>query len=162
MKSLNRLGQLIVEAIAVALLLGFAVVFAHGQTMSPAIVECKAKCSGEFTISNHTVGPLNVTVEPHSFSLGTDGGTVLRALDPTVDVQLDSMSARVGPLGDHSFSYKLRCSKAPCLVILHASMTGPHTKEGVAVRLIMPHVIYMDEQGKGARARARAAAGLEN
>lgn len=132
-----------------------------GQTVSPVIVECNQKCSGEFTVTNGGITPLTVTVEAYSFSLAADGTSKLRKLDTTVDVQLDQMSARVGPKADHTFGYKLRCDAPPCLVTLYAGMVVGRTSDGMALRVLLPHVIYADEKAKGARARARAAAGLK-
>jgi hypothetical protein len=142
-------------AVAVLALRGYT------QTISPAIVECSAKkCNGEFTITNNGILPMTVTVEPHSFALGSDGGTILRTLDPTVDLQLDEMAARLGPQAAHTFGYKLRCKQMPCLVNLNVALSGNHTDEGIAVRIILPHVIYGCDKAKDCRAGVRKAAGL--
>lgn len=134
----------------------------YTQTISPAIVECAAKkCNGAFTITNNGITPLTATVEPHSFALGGDGGTILRPLDPTVDLQLDEMSSRIGPQAGHTFAYKLRCKQTPCLVNLNVAMTGNHTDEGIAVRIVLPEVIYACDKAKHCRSDVRFAAGLE-
>jgi hypothetical protein len=134
-----------------------------GQTISPAIVECAAKkCNGEFTITNNGINPMTVTVEAHSFALGANGGTVLRPLDSTAELQLDEMAARLGPKAGHTFGYKLRCKQTPCLVTMYAAMMGAHTDQGIAVRVVLPHVIYSCDKAKDCRARVRKEAGLSN
>jgi hypothetical protein len=141
--------------------LAVVVLRGYGQAVSPVIVECGKHCNGEFTVSNPTISPVTVTVEAYSFALGADGKSILRPLDADADLQLDEMAARVGPQGAHTFGYKLRCTRTPCLVTVYVAMVVGHTNDGMAVRVLLPHVIYADAKQKGARARARAAAGLK-
>lgn len=133
---------------------------AFAQSMSPLVVECPKHCKGSFTVSNGGIKPMAVVVEPLSFSLGPDGGSIFRLLDSGVEVNLAETSARVGPMESHEFDYELRCGNPPCLVAIRAAMNVGHTAEGIQVRVLVPHIVYMDAKARGARERARKAAGL--
>lgn len=132
-----------------------------GQSVSPLVVECGKRCSGSFTVSNDGLRPMSVVVEPYSFSLSPKSETLFRQLDSTVTVELSETSARVGPKSEHTFDYDIHCQQLPCMVAITSGMVIGHTVEGLAVRLVVPHIVYVDEKGKGARARLRLQAGLE-
>jgi hypothetical protein len=133
----------------------------HGQTVTPVISECGKKCTGEFSISNNGLVPLAVSVEAHSFSMDTAGHPVYRALDSTVDLQLDEGSARIGPKASHAFGYRLKCSAVPCSVTFVSTMTVGHTADGILVRVQIPHVVYLCDKSKGCRDSVRRAAGVK-
>ena len=146
--------------------LGFALlvsaISAGAQSVSPLVVECGRKCAGSFTVSNSGVQPVTVTVEPFSFGLAPDGHSLFRALDKAADVTLHETSARVGPQADHTFDYSIQCAAAPCQVALVTAMVVGHTTEGIAIRLVVPHIVYQCDKAKGCRANVRKAAGLTN
>jgi hypothetical protein len=159
--TLNRAGLLITKAILLGLLMALAVACSHAQVVSPVVIECGHKCRGEFTISNPSVQAFSAVVQPFSFSLDAKTGkSILRPLDSTVDVHLDEMAARIGPRSEHTFAYSIRCSQFPCLVTMYAAMTVGHTEQGLAVRVMLPHVAYVCDTAKHCRADARRAAGL--
>ncbi len=134
---------------------------AAAQTVSPIVVECGKKCRGSFTVSNANIKPAAVTVEPASFSLSPQtGASIFRPLDSTAQVSLSETSARVGPQSDHEFDYEITCSAYPCLVAFQTGMVIGHTVEGIAIRLVIPHIVYVCEKSKDCRANARKAAGL--
>lgn len=142
---------------AVAVLFGSA----SAQTISPVVSQYGKKARGEFSVTNNSILPMNVTVEPVSFSLNSDGQSQFRPLDPGVDVQLSEMSARVSPKADHAFLYQIKCANLPCAVtFLTGTMTGQHTQDGLAVRIILPHVVYVCDRAKECRASVRKAAGI--
>ena len=145
----------------VAFVLGSAV-RGWSQTVSPLVVECGRKCSGSFVVTNEGVQPMAVVVEPFSFSLSHEGNSLFRALDKTVEVQLNEMTARIGPHSEHEFDYSMRCSAEPCLVALTTGMIVGHTEEGIAIRLVIPHIVYQCSKGKDCRKSVRLAAGLPN
>lgn len=132
------------------------------QSVSPLVVECSMHCKGSFTVSNSGIKPMSVVIEPLSFSLSPDGKSIFRTLDAGVQVTLDETSARLGPMDSHEFDYELKCGAPPCLVALRAGMVVGHVNNGVVLRLIIPHVVYMDTKAAGARERARRAAGLKD
>jgi hypothetical protein len=52
------------------------------QTITPVIMEYTGKAGGRFELTNDTLTPMAVVLEPRSFSIGPDGKGLFRALDP--------------------------------------------------------------------------------
>jgi hypothetical protein len=130
------------------------------QTVTPTIVECGRKCSGQFSITNQSVQPLIVTLDPFSSALEPSGRTINTPLGQGV-IQLDAMSARVSPRGKHEFGYKLHCLELPCIVTVYSSMVVGRTLAGIEVKVFLPHVIYQCERAKDCRKNVRLKAGLK-
>jgi len=53
------------------------------------------------------------------------------------------MSFRVGPKQDYFVFYKANADKLPNWFSIYANITGPHTQEGIQVRLELPHTVYL-------------------
>jgi hypothetical protein len=133
------------------------------QTVSPVVQECGGKkCSGQFTVTNNTLGALMVSVEPLSFSLTSASKSVLRPLDAGITVRLSEMSARLSPKESHIFEYHIQCAALPCLVQFNSYMVVGHTTDGIAVRLALPEVVYYCQKEKNCRQSVRLAAGISN
>jgi hypothetical protein len=135
--------------LAVVIML-FAVAGVRSQTISPLIVEGAVKpgemAQGSFSLQNSGVIPLNVTLELKSFSVDRNGSPVFRSLDPSIHVKLSEMSGRVGPRASRDFSYKIKCDALPCNLSIYASVVVGHTDQGVAVRVLLPHTIYITDK----------------
>jgi hypothetical protein len=142
----------VMKIIAIALLL---VGCAAAQEISPVIGECGLKCSGEFTIRNLSTKPLITTISVFSFSM-KDGKPVQRELDKTTQVKLNEMSARLSPLGSHTFSYKLFCDTEPCMTKFVAGFIMGRTNEGVEVIIHLPTTVYSCQKAKDCRKKALA------
>lgn len=128
-----------------ALLYGFLLLASGvvGQTVSPIISEYgHGKASGYFTVTNNSLRPMIVTVEPESFSI-TDGRLKYRTLDSDVHLTLNEMSAKLGPKSSHMFSYKAKCDKAPCWFTLYTRMSAGRTDKGIEVSLHLPHTVWV-------------------
>ena len=122
------------------------------QTISPVVSEYGGKkASGSFTVTNNALVPLTVVVEPPQSLSFINGKPHLGALDPTVHLTLEEMSAKVGAKQSHEFSYKLECDTQPCAVTIYTTITGPHTASGLAVAIHLPHVSYLCDKSKGCR-----------
>jgi hypothetical protein len=145
-----------------AMLLGILAigVSLHAQTVSPVISEYGKKASGEFTVTNNALVPEAVAVEAMSFSVGTDGKSIFRPLDPGVDVQLSTQSARLGPRQSYVVNYEVHCAVLPCAVTIFSTLTGLHTTEGIAMAIHLPHVIYVCNKPKACRQSMRRAWGV--
>lgn len=147
--------------LALLILFGFGLT-GNAQTLSPVISECGRKCSGTFTVTNNGVVPLAVIIEPYSFSLDpATGKSKLRTLDASTEVDLDEMSARLGPHEAHEFGYRIKCAQFPCLVTFYASMIAGRTPNGTAMRLMLPTVVYQCAKERNCRRDVRQAAGLK-
>jgi hypothetical protein len=137
---------------------------ASAQTISPVVVEGGgSKAQGSFTVTNNGLLPAAVTVEAHTLDLRTN--TAL-PLAPTTHVELSQTSARLGAKQNFTFNYIIKCDAMPCVVQFQAGMmtamhAGPGVGQGLAVRIVLPHVVYLcQEKGKGCRDRVRKAAGI--
>jgi hypothetical protein len=142
----------------------FAALFvssAHGQSVTPLVVECGSKCKGSFTVSNDGVQPMSVVVEPYTFTLSSDGQTEFHPLDPSVQVAISETSTRVGPHDAHDFDYDIHCVKRPCLVAVTTGMVVGRTKEGIVLRLVIPHIVYVCDKAHDCRKGVRHEAGLQ-
>src|SRR6266849_5312493 len=113
------------------------------QTISPVIVEYREKAAGRIQFHNDTDFPLTVVLEPRSFTADSNGKPAFRELSPDVHLELSTMSFRVGPKQDHYVFYKASADKLPSWFCVYASITGPHTQEGIQVRLELPHTVYL-------------------
>lgn len=113
------------------------------QTVSPVIVEYHEKAAGRFQIHNDADMPLTVVLEPRSFHVDSNGKPTFVALDPEIHLELSSMSFRVEPKQDYYVFYKATAESLPAWFCIYASITGPHTQEGIQVRLELPHTVYL-------------------
>jgi hypothetical protein len=130
----------------------FGICAASGQTISPVNTECGRKCSGQFTVSNDGISPMNVSVESWGFTVGADGKMQFNRLeDSHVHVTLSETSARIGPKAGHIFFFKAACDQTPCWFTFRTTMYVGHTAEGVAVALHLSDAVYLCPQARGCR-----------
>lgn len=147
-------------------LIGFLCLFAaqaHGQSISPLIGEGgKGRMRGQFAIENVALHPIAVTVEARAFTLNPDGGVVAAPLDSTTEVQLTETSARIGAKQSHKFDYAVHCHAAQCGIVFETSNYLGRTKDGLLVRVVLQHFVYVCESGaKGCREKMRKGYGLQ-
>lgn len=152
----ERLTQ-VMKVFILALVFGS---LAHGQTISPVVSEYGKKANGSFVMKNNGLQAQTVTVTVRSFSVGASTPT-LRPLDASVHVDLSEMSARVQPGQDHEFTYRITCDAYPCPVMFLVGITNGHTADGLAVRLVLSHAVYLCQRAKNCRADLLRAAGVE-
>jgi len=125
---------------------------AVSQSVTPVVVECGLKCSGQFTVSNNTTKPLVAVVTPYAFTV-KDKHVYTAPVDSKNLVILDQASARLSPMGTHTFSYKIFCATEPCRTqLLTGIMVGK--SGGVEVWVKIPHNVYSCKKQKGCRERA--------
>jgi hypothetical protein len=126
---------------------------ATAQTISPVIVECGLKCSGEFTLKNNSTKPIIALLDVYSFKV-VDGKPVDQLLNSGTKVDLDSKSARISPLGEHVFAYRIFCDQEPCMTQILAGFAAGKTKDGTLIMVRLPETIYSCRKQKGCRAKA--------
>lgn len=132
---------------------------AYNQTVSPITAQYGRKANGSFQIQNNTVQPMVVSLEVYSFSLDSKGQH-FRKLDDSTHVTLSETSARLSPKEIHEFTYRMVCQTAPCEVSILSGMIVGKTQEGIQVRLVLPHSVYMCEKAKRCREQILQDAGL--
>lgn len=132
--------------LAAAILLVAAFVFsgaAQAQTISPVIVEYKEKARGKFEVYNDAVVPLNVVLEPRSFTVDEKGNPFFRALDAGVHVKLSAMSFRLAPRQRYTVFYEITAESLPTWLTIYAMVTGATTPEGIKLVIELPHTVYV-------------------
>lgn len=130
----------ILLAVAVLLVLAHR---APAQTISPVIVEYTGKADGRFQVYNDSAIPLTVVVQPHSFSVDSNGKAMFRKLDPGLHVELSSTSFQLAPKQTYYVFYKATTETYPNWFCIYATVTGATTKEGIKVALELPHTVYL-------------------
>ncbi len=101
------------------------------------------KADGRFQIYNDGEVPLTVVLEPHSFSVDSNGNPTFRKLDPEIHVQLSSTSFRLQPKQTYFVFYKASSETLPNWFCVYATVTGSTTSTGIKLALQLPHTVYL-------------------
>jgi hypothetical protein len=125
---------------SLALLLGATV---RAQSIQPVIVEYTAKAEGRFQLTNNTLVPMAIVLEPKSFSIGPDGKATFRPLDPGIHLELSTMSSRLEPQQTYYVFYKARTATLPEWFTVYAVFSPIRKEEGLKVRIMLPHTVYL-------------------
>jgi hypothetical protein len=113
------------------------------QTVQPVISEYKLKAEGKFALTNNTLLPMAVVLEPKSFSITPDGNGVFRPLDPDIHVELSSMSFRLEPKQTYYVFYKAKADKLPAWFTVYSTFSSLRHSSGLDVRILLPHTVYL-------------------
>lgn len=128
-------------------LVGFVSLFwshcAFAQAVSPVIVEYKVKAEGRFALTNRTLVPMAVVLEPQSFSITPDGKGVFRPLDANIHVKLSTMSFRLDPGQTYYVFYKAEADKLPAWFTVYSVFSSLQHTSGLDVRIMLPHTVYI-------------------
>lgn len=122
------------------LLLGSCVL---AQTVQPVISEYQAKADGKFALTNGTLTPMVVVLEPKSFSITPDGQGVFRPLDKDIHVELSAMSARLEPGQTYYVFYKAHADQLPAWFTVYSTFSSTQRHPGLDVRIMLPHTVYL-------------------
>ena len=116
---------------------------AFAQTVSPVIAEYTAQASGSFEVTNNSLVPVIVVLEPMSFNVGLEGDGQFRPLDANVHLELSATSFRLEPHQAAHIFYKATAANVPAWLCIYASFSGAKKGEGVNLRIMVPHTIYI-------------------
>jgi hypothetical protein len=120
---------------------------ATAQTVSPPIAEYQERARSSFQLSNGTIFPLNVVLEVRGFTVTEQGEVVDAPLDTgRVKVKLSAMSFRIPPRGTYTVFYEARADSTPAWFNILSAMTGAKTESGLNVRILLPHVVYLNQK----------------
>jgi P pilus assembly chaperone PapD len=136
----RRRAAILCIVLSFALFQGRAV---HAQTIAPVVVEYKGKASGRFQITNNGLTPMAVVLEPESFGVGLDGRPIYRPLDPTIHIDLSTMSFQIGPKQSYLVFYKAHADVLPAWFTLYSILTSPQPENGLKLRIMLPHTVYL-------------------
>jgi hypothetical protein len=129
-----------------------APVTALAQTVSPPIAEYQERARSSFQLSNGTLFPLNVVLEVRGFDVTEQGEVVDTPLDTSkVRVKLSAMSFRIPPRGTYTVFYEATADSTPAWFNILSAMTGARTDNGLNVRILLPHVVYLNQKQSLAR-----------
>lgn len=145
------------------LVIGFASVV-HAQTESPITQEFGKKIGGTYTVRNDTLQPLVLIIEMQSTTYDAQGQH-FHPLDAGTHIQLSETSVRLSPQETHEISFKGKCDAVPCTFAFMNEMVVGHTQgsatsPAVAIRLVLPQVVYACEKAKDCRKNVLTQAGL--
>ena len=117
------------------------------QSVSPPIAEYQEKARSSFQLQNGTLFPLTVVLEVRGFQV-TEAGEVIDApLDTNrVHVKLSAMSFRIPPRGSYRVFYEATGDTLPAWFNILSAMSGARTDNGLNVRLLLPHVVYLNQK----------------
>jgi hypothetical protein len=121
----------------------FAGHYCLAQTVSPIIVEYKAKAEGKIALTNNTLAQMAVVVEPRSFTITPDGNGIYTKLDPAIHVQLSSTSFRIDPGQTYYVFYKATSDKLPAWFTIYSAFSAVKRGPGLDVRILLPHTVYI-------------------
>ena len=113
------------------------------QSIQPVIVEYTGKADGKVALTNNSLSPMVVVLEPKSFSITPEGKGIFRTLDSDIHVELSSMSVRLQPKQTYYVFYKATADKLPAWFTLYATFSSPQHTNGLDVRMMLPHTVYL-------------------
>ena len=118
-----------------------------GQSVSPPIAEYQERARSSFQLHNGTLFPLTVVLEVRGFKVTDEGEVMDMALDTSrVHVKLSAMSFRIPPRGSYRVFYEATGDSLPAWFNILSAMTGARTESGLNVRLLLPHVVYLNQK----------------
>lgn len=113
------------------------------QTVQPVISEYQQKADGKFALTNGTLTPMVVVLEPKSFSITPDGQGIFRSLDQHIHVELSAMSARLEPGQTFYIFYKAYADQLPAWFTVYSTFSSVYHHPGLDVRIMLPHTVYL-------------------
>ena len=115
----------------------------YAQSVSPVIVEYREKAEGRLALTNNTLLPMTVLLEPRSFSINADGNGVFRSLDREIHVQLSNVSFRINPGQTYYVFYKANADKLPAWFTIYSTFSAVKRVSDLDVRILLPHTVYI-------------------
>jgi hypothetical protein len=116
---------------------------APAQTIQPVIVEYQQKADGRIDVTNDTLTPMAIVLEPRSFSISEDGRGIYRALDPAIHLKLSTTSFMLGPKQTYYVFYKATADTLPAWFTIYTEFSQPGASPGLKLRFMLPHTVYL-------------------
>jgi hypothetical protein len=117
------------------------------QSVSPPIAEYQERARSSFQLQNASIFPLTVVLEVRGFSITEQGEVMDVPLDTArIHVKLSEMSFRIPPRGTRTVFYEARGDSLPAWFNILSAMTGARTENGLNVRILLPHVVYLNQK----------------
>jgi hypothetical protein len=117
------------------------------QSVTPPIAEYQERAKSSFQLHNSSLFPLTVVLEVRGFEVTEEGEVVDVPLDTSrIRVKLSEMSFRIQPRGSHRVFYEATGDSLPVWFNILSAITGSRTESGLNVRLLLPHVVYLNQK----------------
>jgi hypothetical protein len=117
------------------------------QSVSPPIAEYSEKARSSFQLSNPSIFPLTVVLEPRGFTVTEDGEVLDLPLDTSrIRIKLSEMSFRIPPRGTRTVFYEASSDSLPTWFNILSALSGAKTESGLNVRILLPHVVYLNQK----------------
>jgi hypothetical protein len=117
------------------------------QSVSPPIAEYQERARSSFQLHNGSLFPITAVLEIRGFAI-TEGGDVVDVpLDTTrIKIKLSQMSFRIPARSTHTVFYEARSDSLPAWFTILSALTGSRTESGLNVRILLPHVVYLNQK----------------
>ena len=117
------------------------------QTVSPPIVEYQERARASFQLSNGSIFPLTVVLEPHGFDITENGDVISLPFDTArIHLKLSATSFRLEPRSTYNVFYDAAADSLPAWFTISGAMSGARTDDGLNLRIILPHVVYLNQK----------------
>jgi hypothetical protein len=121
----------------------FLQTLARAQAISPVIAEYQGKARGEFQVTNTSLYPMDVVLEPFSFVVDMKGRPTYGPLEPNIRVRLSATSFRLGPKQVYTVYYDAAADVLPAWFTIYATITRANNHSDVRVAFQLPHTVYL-------------------
>ncbi|MFL5547107.1 MAG: hypothetical protein ACJ8AQ_06075 [Gemmatimonadales bacterium] len=117
------------------------------QSVSPPIAEYQERARSSFQLKNASIFPITVVLEVRGFRNSEAGDVIDVPLDTSrIHVKLSEMSFRLPPKGSRTVFYEAVSDSLPAWFTILSAMTGARTENGLNVRILLPHVVYLNQK----------------
>jgi hypothetical protein len=117
------------------------------QTVSPPVAEYQEKARSSFQLINGSIFPLAVVLDVRGFDITEQGDVVEAALDTArLKVKLSATSFRIPPRSTYTVFYEATGDSLPAWFQIMAALSGARTDNGINVRILLPHVVYLNQK----------------
>jgi hypothetical protein len=138
------------SAFALLQVAGFSGVFpahAAAQSVSPPIAEYQERARSSFQLHNASIFPITAVLEVRGFRITEQGEVIDTPLDTSrIQVKLSEMSFRIPPRGSRTVFYEASGDSLPAWFNILSALTGTKTANGLNVRILLPHVVYLNQK----------------
>ena len=119
----------------------------QAQSVSPPLAEYQERARSSFQLQNASIYPITVVLEVRGFAITDNGEVQDTPLDTSrVHVKLSEMSFRIPPRGMRTVFYEARSDSLPAWFNILSAMSGTKTASGLNVRILLPHVVYLNQK----------------
>jgi hypothetical protein len=96
---------------------------------------------------NGSIFPLTAVLEVKGFDITERGDVVPAPLDTTrLQVKLSATSFRIPPRGTYTIFYEATGDSLPAWFQIIAALSGARTDNGINLRILLPHVVYLNQK----------------